>query len=168
MGGLPAHDFGVIYVSGGSRRCHQRKSSGLVFDQRLLPRKDVRGHAHHRPHVASTFTNLLLCCWFKALRSRLAFTDAVFKLTLCPLRGFMYWRVDHEPETSDNFTDGLHARDDDVRRVLRARRADVAEVVRGPVVYTLCVWRFTKNRIQGRALRLRRGEVYGAARERFD
>ena len=143
--GLPAHDFGVVYVSGGSRRGHQRARGGLVFDQRLLPRKDVRGHAHYRINVSTTLVDLLLRGWFKAIRGRLAPAHFVFKFIVCPLRGIMYWRVDHESETSDNFTDRLHARDDDVRRVLRARRADVAEVVRGPVVYPVCLWRFAEN-----------------------
>merc|ERR1711924_446344 len=155
----------ALYTFPADRVVVTKERAAGVFDQRLLLSKDVRGHAYHRPHVASTFAHLLLCCWFKAIRGRLAFTDTVFKFIMCPLRGIMYWRVDHESETSDNFTDRLHAGDDDVRRILRARRADLAEVVRGPVVYKVCLWCFTEDRIQGRPLRLRRGEVHRAARE---
>ena len=114
----------------------KERAAGVVFDQRLLFRKDVGGHADHRPHVAFTFVDLLLR---RGLRpSEVGWhLLTLFLNSLCAhSAGLMYWRVDHESEKSYYITNGLHAGDDDVRRVLRARRAYMAEMV----------WRFEFTR----------------------
>ena len=78
---------------------------------------------------------------------RLAFAHAISELTMCPLRGTVHRRVDHEFEARYDITNGLHAGDDDVRRVLRARRAYVAQVVRRLEFHALRVRRAPQGRI---------------------